>query len=140
MEQFKEFLHGLSHLLTRDDRYKEDAYFFVMSSLGRVMEQLDQPRHITGKELLKGIQEEAEDQFGPMAQAVFTHWGIKNSLDFGSIVFNMVQEGILSKTEHDKLEDFKDLVFFQNLFEPISAYRLPREAQASEGLIKQNMA
>lgn len=115
-----------------EGRYKEDAYFFVMSSLGRVMERLDQPRHITGQELLKGIQEEAEDQFGPMAQAVFTHWGIKNSLDFGLIVFNMVQEGILSKTEHDKLEDFKDSVFFQNLFEPISGYRLPQEAPTIE--------
>ena len=81
-----------------DDRYKKDAYFFVMSSLGRLMERLERPRHITAKELLKGIREEAEDQFGPMAETVFAHWGIKNSLDFGLIVFKMVQEGILSKT------------------------------------------
>ncbi len=116
----------------RDGRYKKDAYFFVMSSLGRIMERLDRPRHITAKELLKGIQEEAEDQFGPMAETVFAHWGIKNSLDFGFIVFKMVQEGLLSKTEDDKLEDFKDGVFFQNIFDPISAYRLPQEGKTSE--------
>src|SRR3989338_7743233 len=116
----------------RDGRYKKDAYFFVMSSLGRIMEGLDRPRHITAKELLKGLQEEAGDQFGPMAETVFAYWGIKNSLDFGLIVFKMVQEGLLLKTEDDKLEDFKDRVFFQNIFDPISAYRLPQEGKTGE--------
>ena len=115
-----------------DDRYKKDAYFFVMLSLGRITERLERPRHITAKELLKGIREEAEDQFGPMAETVFAHWGIKNSLDFGLIVFKMVQEGLLLKTEDDKLEDFKDRVFFQNIFDPISAYRLPQEGKTGE--------
>ena len=115
-----------------DDRYKKDAYFFVLSSLSRIMERLERPRHLTAKELLKGIQQEAEDRFGPMAETVFAHWGIKNSLDFGLIVFKMVQEGILLKTEDDKLEDFKDEVFFQNLFDDVSAYRLPQEGKAGE--------
>ena len=126
-DALKEFMNSVSDILKKDPRYKEEAYLFVMASLGRVMESLEQPRHITGQELLKGVQEEAEKQFGPMAQAVLTHWGIKNSLDFGHIVFNMVREGILSKTEQDTLDDFRDAVFFQNLFDQDLGYRLPND-------------
>jgi len=96
----------------------------VMAALSRVMGRLEARRHITGHELLKGIQEEAADQFGPMAQTVFEYWGIKNSLDFGILVFNMVEVGILSKTDTDVIEDFRDTNFFGNLFDGESAYRL----------------
>ena len=132
MNYLNDFFVRLSAILKSDRRFKEEAYLFVMASLSRSIQNLEKPRHITGSELLRAIQQEAEDQFGPMAATVFEHWGIKNSLDFGLIVFNMVQEGILSKTEEDSLEDFKDAIFFQNLFDSVSGYRLRDE----EGLLK----
>ena len=106
MDEQNGFFMKLEALLKEDRRFKGEAYLFVMASLGRALKVLDKPRHVAGLELLKAIQEEAEQQFGPMAGAVFHHWGIKNSLDFGVIVFNMVREGILSKTDEDRLEDF----------------------------------
>jgi len=127
MSDYANFLRRLSRVIRMDGRYREEAYLFVMAALGRAIEQLKKPRHITGAELLKWIQQEGEDQFGPMTVTVFEHWGVKNSLDFGHIVFNMVQEGILSKTETDTLEDFKDAVFFQNLFDVAAGYRLQDE-------------
>ena len=101
-----DFFARLASVLRKDPRFEKEAYLFVMAALGRTMERLDKPRHMTGAELMQGIRREAEDQFGPMAETVFNHWGVKNSLDFGHIVFNMVREGILSKTEEDSLEDF----------------------------------
>ncbi len=124
MGDLKDFFGRLSRIQARDERFKGDAYLFVMASLGRSMKLAGAQRHLTGGELLKGIQAEAEEQFGPMAATVFEHWGIKNSLDFGHIVFNMVQEGILSKTETDTLEDFKDGIFFEKLFDSAAGYRL----------------
>ena len=123
-----DFIARLSRILASDSRYKEEAYYFVMASLSRGIQHLKEPRHLTGGELLGWLQEEAEDQFGPMASTVFHHWGVKNSLDFGHIVFNMVREGILSKTEMDSLDDFKDAVFFQNLFDEHSGYRLQEQS------------
>lgn len=105
MNALNDFYIRLSRILKEDSRYKEDAYLFVMAALGRAMQRLEMARHLTGHELLRGIQEEAEQEFGPMAAAVLEHWGVKNSLDFGHIVFNMVREGILSKTDEDALED-----------------------------------
>ncbi len=130
MGELHNFFLKLSRILQNDPRYKEEAYLFVMASLGRAVECLDKPRHITGTELLQGIKLEAEQQFGPMAPTVLEHWGIKNSLDFGRIVFNMVREGILSKTETDTLEDFEDSVFFESLFDSAAAYRLTDEGDA----------
>ena len=124
MEPFRDFFRRLSHILKKDPRFREEAYLFVMSALSRAIRDLDKPRHVTGQELLKSIQEEAEEQFGPMASAVFEHWGLQNSLDFGSIVFNMVHEGILSKTETDCLEDFEDAHFFEKLFDCVAGYCL----------------
>ena len=121
---YGDFILRLSRILRADRRYGEEAYLFVMSALGKAIENLDKPRHITGRELLQFIRGEGEDQFGPMAATVFEHWGVKNSLDFGHIVFKMVGEGILSKTETDTLEDFNDAAFFQNLFDHAAGYRL----------------
>ncbi len=122
-----DFFIRLGNILKEDRRFKEEAYLFVMASLGRALRDMDKPRHISGTELLGSIRAEAEEQFGPMAVIVFQHWGIKNSLDFGEIVFNMVREGLLSKTEDDRLDDFKDSVFFENLFDQVSGYQLNSE-------------
>jgi uncharacterized repeat protein (TIGR04138 family) len=127
MKELGDFFTKLSGILKRDPRYRDEAYLFVMASLGKAMEHLEKPRHVTGAELLAAIRREAEHQFGPMATAVFEHWGVKNSLDFGRIVFNMVEEGLLSKTETDSLEDFKDAVFFEHLFNSETAYRLEED-------------
>ena len=124
MGSLDDFFARLSHVLKEDKRFKEDAYLFVMAGLGRASRKLSSPRHLTGGELLVGLREEAGDQFGPMAVDVLQHWGVKNSLDFGRIVFNMVAQGILSKTEKDRLEDFEDPQFFERLFDGRAEYRL----------------
>ncbi len=123
MNYLNDFFIRLNKMVKEEPRFKEDAYLFVMAALGRALRGLGEPRHITGSELLAAIRGEAEEQFGPMAAAVFQHWGIKNSLDFGTIVFNMVREGILLKAERDCLEDFKDRVFIENLFNQDSGYQ-----------------
>lgn len=52
-----------------------------------------------------------------MTRTVFELWGITNSRDFGEIVFNLVDSGLMGKTESDSLDDFKDLYDFQTEFE-----------------------
>lgn len=145
MSDYGDFIQRMARILKNDRSYSEEAYLFVMAALGRAIENLQEPRHITGHELLRFIHEEAETQFGPMAATVFEHWGLKNSLDFGHIVFKMVHEGILSKTETDTLDDFNDAVFFQNLFDHASGYRLAddestlkRPTQTAKNGVKKN--
>lgn len=114
----------LREILKQDRQYHEESYLFVLSALERVVRGLDKHRHISGGEFLKGIQREALEQFGPMAVTVLEHWGIKNSLDFGTIVFNMVRAGILLKTEADKIDDFADEAFFDRLSQACSVWKI----------------
>jgi len=126
LKEIHDFFGRLGRALEKDKRYKEDVYLFVMAALARAVQSFEKPRHVTGRELLKFIRVEAAAQFGPMARTVLEHWGIKNSLDFGHVVFNMVHEGILSKTENDSLNDFEDALFLENLFDEAEAYQLTR--------------
>ena len=50
---------------------------------------------------------------------MFEEWGITNCKDFGDIVFNMVENGLLAKTEKDSRDDF------QNGYDFTTAFRKP---------------
>jgi len=65
-------------------------------------------RHVSGQELLDGIRKYALQEYGPLSRTVLAQWGITTTDDFGQMVFNLVQKGILGKTEQDKIEDFKN--------------------------------
>ena len=65
----------LEQLRERDPRFHGKAYLFVLSALHAVMESLDRPRHISGRELAEGVRRLALDRFGPLARTVLQHWG-----------------------------------------------------------------
>ena len=111
----------LENILASDSRYSRDAYLFVREALDFtqkliIKENRGQVRHVTGQELLNGIKQLALQQFGPMAATVFEEWGIKSCRDFGEIVFNMVEIGLLAKTEKDSREDFQNGYDFDHAF------------------------
>ena len=87
---------------------------------------------MTPKELLSGVREYALVQFGPMAITVLEEWGVKKSGDFGDLVFNMVEAGLLKKTEKDSREDFQNGYDFMDAFaKPFwPAHKLKAEAAA----------
>jgi uncharacterized repeat protein (TIGR04138 family) len=117
----KSFLEVLERLSEKDKRYKLDAYTFVLASLDRSLGKLDKPRHISARELLTGVKEYAQKEYGPMAAAVFAHWGIKEVMDIGHIVFNLINAGLLGKSEEDSLEDFNNAEILRELFDSGSA-------------------
>jgi uncharacterized repeat protein (TIGR04138 family) len=106
----------LEQIIAKDPRFKPEAYVFVHDALGHTWSRLDQRRHITGKELLDGIRDLALKRYGPIARAVLNSWGIRTTDDFGVIVFNLVDAGVLSKTEEDHIEDFHAVYDFDETF------------------------
>ncbi|HEX5221654.1 MAG TPA: Minf_1886 family protein [Verrucomicrobiae bacterium] len=115
------FESTLALILAKDSRYHRDAYLFVKDALDHtqkivVKESREQLRHVTGQELLEGIRSYALNQFGPMAEMVFAEWGVNRCEDFGEIVFNMVEIGLLGKTEEDSREDFQNGYSFHDAF------------------------
>ncbi len=115
------FEEALSQILARDPRYGREAYQFVREALDHTQKTIGKEkrgclRHVTGQELLAGIREVVLTQFGPMAITVLEEWGIRRCEDFGEIVFNMVEIGLLAKTDTDSRADFAGGYTFQDAF------------------------
>jgi uncharacterized repeat protein (TIGR04138 family) len=105
-------------ILAGDKRFGREAYRFVMAALEHTVQRMGERRHVTGQELLAGIRELGRERFGMMAPAVFNAWGIRETEDFGLVVFNLVEAGVLSKRDEDSVEDFRDGFDFATAFEP----------------------
>lgn len=110
-------------LITQEDkRYKRGAYYFVREALDHTVRKLNpnldpnQNTHITGQMLLDGIREYAHKQYGPMTITLFQDWAVKSCEDFGEIVFNLVEYGVLGKTEQDNRKDFAKGYNFEEAF------------------------
>ena len=112
----------LDVIVGKDQRYARDAYHFIRESLDFTQKLISKEnkgkvRHVTGQELLDGIRQHALTQFGPMTVTVFGEWGITNCKDFGEMVFNMVESGLLAKTEKDSRDDFQEGYDFTEAFD-----------------------
>jgi len=111
------FIKNIEEIIQKDNRYKADAYEFVMQGLWFTQNKLKKKGHVSGRELLEGIREFAIEQYGPMVKILLEHWGIKRTQDFGELVFNMVEKGVLGKNEEDSRQDFSDVYDFQQAFD-----------------------
>jgi uncharacterized repeat protein (TIGR04138 family) len=119
------FEEVVERIAAQDTRFHRDAYYFLREALDFTQKQHSKPRksapdapghHVTGQELLDGIRRFALQQYGPMARTLLEEWGIRRSEDFGEIVFNMVEQRLLGKTETDSREDFKGGYEFEEAF------------------------
>jgi uncharacterized repeat protein (TIGR04138 family) len=127
------FEEVVEQIRAKDPRYARDAYVFLREALDFTQKALAKSpresraprgepkiaepiRHVTGQELLNGIRDYALKEYGPMVPTVFEEWGIRQCSDFGEIVFNMVEIGLLAKTEKDTRDDFKNGYEFDEAF------------------------
>lgn len=116
MTPMNEYLKKIERLKSSKGPYKAEAFDFVVGALQHTVKKLAKPRHVSAHELLEGIREFALEQFGPMAGTVMKHWGIRTTLDYGKIVFALVDSGFMSKNDNDHLDDFKDVFELDEVF------------------------
>jgi len=115
------FAEVVEEICEKDLRYSIDAYHFVQEGLNHTLKSLKRGgqhahRHVSGQELLSGLREFALKEYGPMSKAVLNEWGIKATDDFGQVVFNLVNSGVLGKNETDSPNDFKNVFTFDDAF------------------------
>ena len=107
------FWAAVDALRERDGRYRREAYAFVLGALGATVQALPRERqedpvrrHLSGEELIQGAIALARREFGVMAPTVFQEWGLATGEDVGTIVFQLVELGILSARPEDRMDDF----------------------------------
>jgi len=123
-------------LALKDGRYAPEAFTFLYESLDHALrlagrEEAQGPeRHVSGQELLAGMRVYAVELFGPLAGEVWRRWGVRETIDWGRIVFLLVDAGLLNRQDEDKIEDFKDGFDFDEAFVKRYKPKLPSEVLA----------
>lgn len=118
--KIKPLVHELRRLT--GCRYAPEAYMFVLEALDYTIYLQGssngplESSHITPKELLSGIRRYALEEFGSFAPYTFRSWGVSSTEDFGALVFDMCDAGLLNKTESDKRSDFSNGFDFEVAF------------------------
>jgi uncharacterized repeat protein (TIGR04138 family) len=113
----------LAEIVQRDPRYAYEAYEFMDRALQFTQRRLGRERtpelqpgdprlHVRGRELLAGVRELALIEFGMLARTVFAMWGIQRTGDFGNIVFNLIDAGLMCRSDDDRPGDFQDVFDF----------------------------
>ena len=139
------FWDTVDRIRETEPRYRREAYGFVVAALGLTVQALSperlsdpQRRHLSGRELLRGVVRLGRREFGLLAPMVFREWGVHGSEDVGRIVFRLVECGELSARPEDTLDDFRGFDLFGALaanLEPgdgrLSRPRRPRPRRAA---------
>ncbi|MDH3583909.1 MAG: hypothetical protein OER86_06815 [Phycisphaerae bacterium] len=123
--------------IAADTRYPIDAFHFVRRGLDYTVhrvhanpEELSEvERHVSGEQLSEGLRDFAVDQYGRLARTVLDRWQIRETDDFGQIVFSMVDGGLMQATESDTVHDFEGLFGFDEAF----ATEVPLDRVPMEG-------
>jgi len=84
-------------------------------------------KHVTGQQLCIAIRSLALEQYGYMAKCVLNSWGVHKTVDFGNIVFKLIEIGQMKKTDQDRLEDFEDVFDFDR--ELVENFSIPPSSE-----------
>lgn len=111
--------------LERIAPYPRQAFVFVQEGLNYTVRQThrkaaERPagdRHVSGRQLCVGLRDYAIRKYGLMARNVLEHWNIRRTEDFGRLVFAMVDAGLMSRTDEDRIDDFYSVYSFDDAFD-----------------------
>lgn len=116
----------LFELAEKHGQYPVQAYLLIFEGL-EWARQNGSTTHLSGPELAQAIFVYSVDTFGPtMAKIVWEELNIKSSEDFGEMVFQLLDSGLMQKEEEDQQEDFDGILtidFFDKvdvLYEPVT--------------------
>ena len=123
------FERRLKKIVERDGRYSTFAYRFIYEGLDYTLKRISCKRHVTGRELAEGLRDLAIEQFGGLARMVLEMWGIRSTSDFGNMVFNLIDSGLMSQSESDNREDFDGVYTFDKVFRFDAVVRTGRRSK-----------
>ena len=116
MADTTDMLRKLEELAERRGVFRAEAYVFVLEALEMAVEAQDEPGHVSGEDLLDRIRLLGRERYGALAGDVFNAWGVRGTVDFGRVVFHLVDAGLLRKRDEDTLADFIDKFDFREAF------------------------
>lgn len=121
----------LKEIMEQAGGYSPACFEFIRDGLAHTVEMVhgnpadqsmlelglvEDSRHVCGRELCIGMRDYAIERYGMLAKSVLNKWGIHQTIDFGNIIFAMVDAELMRVTEEDSIEDFDDVYEFDDVF------------------------
>jgi uncharacterized repeat protein (TIGR04138 family) len=108
---------SLENIANEDSRYTPQALKFVLEGFDYTAKNITtERRHVSGQTLCRGLKEMAVERWGRLAMLVLKTWNIKNTRDFGEIVFCLIKHKWMSAQPTDTIDDFNDVYDFKTVF------------------------
>lgn len=102
----------IDRLVRKYPQWKPEAYDFLRRAMdlgADVIASKREKKHLSAQELYLSCCMYAHKIYGPMAEMVLASWGVHTASDIGSLVYNLIDEGVFSKQKEDRREEFDEL-------------------------------
>lgn len=129
---------ALKRIQQADPRYARNAYLYAFHGLDFTMRKMlrlseGERRHVAAHELLNGMRQCAQADFGFLARQVWESWGIRTSTDWGNIIYNLISAKLMNANEEDSIEQFRNVYTLDSAF-PSAEEGLMIKPQPSDDL------
>lgn len=121
----------MEKIIRSDGRYPPEAYAFLHEGLSKTVREIHgtEPaesgrHHVSGQELCRALRDLALERWGMLARTVLAKWNVHETVDFGNMVYLMIEHGFMKKIPEDSLEDFRDVYEFNAAFPPPGEFEL----------------
>ena len=119
-------IQSMEEVIREDGRHPVEAYAFLHDGLHRAVQKVHSDeaegpgppqRHVSGKQLCLALRALALERWGMLARTVLARWNIHATIDFGHMVYLLIENAHMKKTDEDSLEDFRDVYDFDAAFD-----------------------
>ena len=114
---------SMEQAIFADGRYPPPAYAFLHEGLAKAIKQAHQhesategKQHVTGQEICHALKDLAVERWGQLARTVLAKWSIRQTIDFGNMVYTLIDAGFMRRTDEDSIDDFRDVYQFDEAF------------------------
>ncbi len=114
---------SIDEVILTDGRYPSDAYNFLHEGLAKAVRQVHgielgkgEQSHVSGQDICCALRELADERWGMLAQTVLAKWNIRQTDDFGNMVYLLIHSGLMRKTDEDSIDDFHAVYDFAKAF------------------------
>lgn len=121
----------MQQVIAEDGRYAPEAFAFLHDGLNRAVQEIytDQAggegqHHVSGQQLSHSLRALAIERWGLMAKAVLNKWNVRATLDFGNMVYLLIENNYMRKADGDSLDDFRDVYDFEKAFSNYQTFEL----------------
>lgn len=124
---------SMEEVIRADERYPPEAYSFLHEGLATAVREayadeasVPGRRHVTGQQMCEALRDLAAQRWGMLAPTVLGSWNIHATIDFGHMVYLLIEHGFMHRTEEDGIDDFADVFDLSEAFNDVDEFEITR--------------